>query len=102
MDDDAQTKYCLSKISVTYEPRRAQISIVGGTLRLLTKNCGEGNNIPAKYGEYSALKKAKAMSREEVVNEIKASGLVGRGGAAFPTGIKWEGALKRASGIKNT
>ena len=34
------------------------------------------------------------MSREEVVNEIKSSGLVGRGGAAFPTGIKWEGALK--------
>jgi NADH-quinone oxidoreductase subunit F len=34
------------------------------------------------------------MKPEEVVNEIKSSGLVGRGGAAFPTGIKWEGAAK--------
>jgi NADH:ubiquinone oxidoreductase subunit F (NADH-binding) len=34
------------------------------------------------------------MKPEDVVNEIKASGLVGRGGAAFPAGIKWEGAAK--------
>jgi NADH-quinone oxidoreductase subunit F len=34
------------------------------------------------------------MKPAEVVAEIKASGLVGRGGAAFPTGIKWEGAAK--------
>src|SRR3970040_113347 len=32
------------------------------------------------------------MEPEAVVAEVKASGLVGRGGAAFPTGIKWEGA----------
>jgi NADH-quinone oxidoreductase subunit F len=70
------------------------ISPVDGTLRLLTKNCGGETTSLKKYGEYAALKKAKAMSREDVVNEIKTSGLVGRGGAAFPTGIKWEGALK--------
>ena len=34
------------------------------------------------------------MTPAQVVDEIKASGLVGRGGAAFPTGIKWEGAAK--------
>jgi NADH:ubiquinone oxidoreductase subunit F (NADH-binding) len=34
------------------------------------------------------------MKPAEIVDEIKASGLVGRGGAAFPTGIKWEGAAK--------
>jgi NADH-quinone oxidoreductase subunit F len=39
------------------------------------------------------LQKALTMKPKEVVAEIKASGLVGRGGAAFPTGIKWEGAL---------
>ncbi len=77
-------------VDKTYRPK----SPVGGTLRLLTKNCGGETTSLKKYGEYSALKKAKAMSREEVVNEIKASGLVGRGGAAFPAGIKWEGALK--------
>jgi NADH-quinone oxidoreductase subunit F len=69
-------------------------SPVSGTLRLLTKNCGGETTSLKHYGAYSALKKAKAMSSEEVVNEIKTSGLVGRGGAAFPTGIKWEGALK--------
>jgi NADH-quinone oxidoreductase subunit F len=36
------------------------------------------------------------MGPEAVIAEIKASGLVGRGGAAFPTGIKWEGAAKAA------
>lgn len=73
-----------------YRPK----SPVAGTLRLLTKNCGGETTSLIKYGGYAALKKAKAMSREQVVEEIKASGLVGRGGAAFPTGIKWEGALK--------
>jgi NADH-quinone oxidoreductase subunit F len=37
------------------------------------------------------------MTPEDVIAEVKGSGLVGRGGAAFPTGIKWEGAAK-ASG----
>jgi NADH-quinone oxidoreductase subunit F len=35
-----------------------------------------------------------ALTPEEVIAEVKASGLVGRGGAAFPTGAKWEGAAK--------
>src|SRR2546430_8519972 len=34
------------------------------------------------------------MTPEEVIAEVNASGLVGRGGAAFPTGVKWEGAAK--------
>lgn len=79
-----------------YRPK----SPVGGTLRLLTKNCGGETTSLKKYGGYDALKKAKAMSREKVVDEIKASGLVGRGGAAFPTGIKWEGALKAEADAK--
>ncbi|MBK6794284.1 MAG: NAD(P)H-dependent oxidoreductase subunit E [Anaerolineales bacterium] len=69
-------------------------SLVGGTLRMLTKNCGGETTSLEAYGGYTALKKARSMSREQVVEEIKAAGLVGRGGAAFPTGIKWEGALK--------
>jgi NADH-quinone oxidoreductase subunit F len=67
-------------------------SMVYGPIRLLTENCGSGTTSLETYGNYSALAKALTMKPEEIVAEIKASGLVGRGGAAFPTGIKWEGA----------
>jgi NADH-quinone oxidoreductase subunit F len=42
-----------------------------------------------KRGGYEALKKAIAMAPDEIINEVKASGLRGRGGAGFPTGMKW-------------
>jgi NADH-quinone oxidoreductase subunit F len=38
---------------------------------------------------YAELKKAFAMTPEQIVNEVKASGLRGRGGAGFPCGVKW-------------
>src|SRR5215216_1646749 len=69
-------------------------SMVYGPVRLLTGNCGNGTTLLAGYGNYLALEKAQRMEPEAVLAEIKASGLVGRGGAAFPTGIKWEGAAK--------
>jgi NADH-quinone oxidoreductase subunit F len=40
-------------------------------------------------GGYQALKKALAMEPSEVIEEVKKSGLRGRGGAGFPTGVKW-------------
>jgi NADH-quinone oxidoreductase subunit F len=40
-------------------------------------------------GGYAALRKALAMTPEQIVEEVKASGLRGRGGAGFPTGMKW-------------
>ena len=91
VDDQAETNINLEKAS--YELGRPP-SPVYGSIRLLTSNCGNGTTSFEKYGEYVALKKALTMKPEEVINEIRASGLVGRGGAAFPTGVKWEGAAK--------
>ncbi|HMD82135.1 MAG TPA: NAD(P)H-dependent oxidoreductase subunit E, partial [Anaerolineales bacterium] len=90
-NDEAETNIDLENDS--YELGRPP-SRVDGPLRLLTANCGNGTTSLAKYSKYSAFTKALGMNPEDVVTEIKASGLVGRGGAAFPTGIKWEGAAK--------
>src|SRR5690606_13079796 len=42
-----------------------------------------------KHGGYRALEKALTLSPDEIVEEVKKSGLRGRGGAGFPTGMKW-------------
>src|SRR5690242_11683978 len=52
------------------------------------------------HGGYQGLRRALAMSPEAVVETIIASGLRGRGGAAFPTGIKWKTVLEQAAGQK--
>lgn len=69
---------------------------IAGETRMLTAECGKGR--PTSLSEYQAgggyqgLQKALNMPPEKVIATIKASGLVGRGGAAFPTGLKLEGA----------
>ncbi len=52
------------------------------------------------HGGLAGLKRALALSREEIVQEVIDSGLRGRGGAAFPTGIKWRTALQAAGGTR--
>jgi NADH-quinone oxidoreductase subunit F len=53
------------------------------------KNWGLADYV--KRGGYEALRKilTQGMSQEDVIAEVKASGLRGRGGAGFPTGLKW-------------
>jgi NADH-quinone oxidoreductase subunit F len=41
------------------------------------------------HGGYEALKKALGMKPDEIIEEVKKSNLKGRGGACFPTGLKW-------------
>jgi NADH-quinone oxidoreductase subunit F len=53
-------------------------------------------------GGYQALKKilAEGLTPEQVTNEVKASALRGRGGAGFPTGLKWTFMPKNYTGVK--
>jgi NADH-quinone oxidoreductase subunit F len=51
-------------------------------------------------GGFKALKKARGMSPEKVIEAVKASGLRGRGGAGFPCGAKWEMAKNAAGNEK--
>ncbi|MEG0152381.1 MAG: NADH-quinone oxidoreductase subunit NuoF [Cellulosilyticaceae bacterium] len=73
-------------------------------IRVALRNCGfiDPNNIEeyiAREG-YQALGKALSMTQQEVIDEIKKSGLRGRGGGGFPTGLKWEFAYKNQSDQK--
>ncbi len=70
---------------------------VDGQMRVVLRNCGLIN--PEKIeeyiavGGYEATKKAvTSMTQDEVIEEIKVSGLRGRGGAGFPTWFKWNAA----------
>ncbi|HTR44958.1 MAG TPA: NADH-quinone oxidoreductase subunit NuoF [Thermodesulfovibrionales bacterium] len=70
--------------------------------KILLKDCGsiDPEDIEAyiEVGGYEGIKKILAgMSPDDVIAEIKASGIRGRGGAGFPTGVKWE-ACRKASG----
>ncbi len=91
VNDEAETNISLENDSYGLGRPR---SLVYGSLRELTSNCGNGTTSLQQYGKYRALVNALDVNPENVISEIKASGLVGRGGAAFPTGIKWEGAAK--------
>ena len=54
----------------------------------------------AAHGGFRGLKRATAMTGAEIVEEVVQSGLRGRGGAGFPTGIKWKTVLGEPAGVK--
>ena len=82
-------------------PKFADLPILKPQVRIALRNCGhidpEDINPYIANGGYSGISKALGMSPEEVIEEVKKSGLRGRGGAGFPTGTKWE-FCKRAPG----
>ena len=74
-------------------------------MRIALRNCGviapEDIDEAIAAGDYAALEKVlTSMTPDDVINEMLASGLRGRGGAGFPTGRKWSFAKASQSDIK--
>ena len=72
-----------------------EIPFIAKQTRIVLENCGkfdaESLDEYLAAGGFAALKKAMfEMTRDEVINEVDASGLRGRGGGGFPTGKKWK------------
>ena len=74
----------------TYPEPRA--NIYGQPLWLLGRLGQVDPNLLADYeqqGGYTGLRKALQLTPEQIIEQVEASGIVGRGGAMFPTGRKW-------------
>jgi len=68
-------------------------------VRIVSQRFGKGaTNIDTylKLDGYKAVEKALQMTPDAIINEVKASNLRGRGGAGFPTGMKWSFVPKEA------
>ena len=83
----------------------AEIPFYKHQLRIALRNCGviaaESIEEAIAAGDYSALAKVLfEMSQDEVISELKAAGLRGRGGAGFPTGLKWQFTREAKGDIK--
>ena len=75
-------------------PKLFELPMLKPQVRISLRNCGfidpeNINHYIARDG-YSGLVRALGMTPEEVIEEVKKAGLGGRGGAGFPTGLKWE------------
>ena len=76
-------------------PQIDEIDFFKEQVRIALRNCGvmEYNSLDAyiaRDGYQAAAEAILHKSREEIIDEVKKSGLKGRGGAGFPTGVKWE------------
>ncbi len=85
-------------------PRLFDLPVLKSQVRISLRNCGnidpENINHYMANGGYKGLAKAIRMRPQEVLDEVKKSGLRGRGGAGFPTGVKWQFCHDAPSDIK--
>jgi NADH-quinone oxidoreductase subunit F len=96
LNDDlkAEMAICtLGEESMAEIPRFSDLPMIKPQVRIALRNCGliDPENIDhyIARGGYGGLHKALRMEPSAVIQEIKDSGLRGRGGAGFPTGVKW-------------
>jgi len=77
-----------------YQGEIAAIPYLASQQRLTYARSGEGDPLCLdnyrRLDGFTGLKNALALSGQQIVDQVKESGLRGRGGAAFPAGIKWQ------------
>ena len=75
-------------------PRLFDLPVLKRQVRICLRNCGnidpENINHYIANSGYEGLAKTLKMKPQEIIDEVKKSGLRGRGGAGFPTGVKWQ------------
>ena len=74
-------------------------------IKVVSKRFGKGAADIEQYLKldgYKAVQKALTMSPDDIINEVKTSNLRGRGGAGFPTGMKWNSRLRKTRPKPNT
>eukprot|EP01084_Bolivina_argentea_P111287 198623_1 len=87
-----------------YQPSRSFCKSHGGLAdedRIFTNLYGDGSpwlDDALKRGDWYKTKDILSMGRDWIVNEMKKSGLRGRGGAGFPSGLKWSFMPKKSDG----
>ena len=86
-------------------PKQGQMDFFQKQTKIVLRNCGQID--PLKIGDYIARDGYQALAKiltsmkpEEVIDQVKKSGLRGRGGAGFPTGMKWEFTRKAPGNVK--
>lgn len=85
-------------------PLFEDLPMIRNQLRVVVRNCGFIDPADIDHsiarGGYSGLVRALGMAPDAVIQEVKTSGLRGRGGAGFPTGLKWSFARKSSGDEK--
>lgn len=100
-----EDKTYFDKKTGRYIPYIKDIDFFKNQIKISLRNCGyiDYSSIEeyiSNDGYYAIAKVLDSMSPADVVQEVKKSGLRGRGGGGFPTGIKWEAGLKAPGYIK--
>jgi NADH-quinone oxidoreductase subunit F len=95
------------KFEKAYEgiPKYHELPFFAKQKRIVLRNCGIINPVNLKEyisrgGYKSAFKMLQELKPEEVIEIVKKSGIRGRGGAGFPTGLKWEFCAKAPGDVK--
>ncbi|HPX56581.1 MAG TPA: NADH-ubiquinone oxidoreductase-F iron-sulfur binding region domain-containing protein [Syntrophales bacterium] len=102
-----KTKYIKGRIPKAFSgiPLMEDIPFYKKQVKIVTRNCGIINpgsmeEYIARGGYFALYKALTEMSPDQVIDEVIASGLRGRGGGGFPTGLKWRSCRDAKGSVK--